>query len=256
MSWRDDLRPASFRGVAFFVDSAESGVGRRVALHEYPLRDKPYAEDMGRAARRIGVEAIVIGDGYMRARDALIAALEAPGAGTLVHPYLGSMHVTLIEQARVRESTAEGGMARISLAFVEAGEITFPSATSDTRSVVRAAAVTAKASVLARVSAQASGGGVLNKLRSAAQSVVSGVLSRVSGALSALPFAGAGGIASSVTSLAGSVSSGSVFGSSSALSLMGAVAKVRSLASPRAAISALKSVAKAAVVKAAFGIGG
>ena len=47
-SWREDLRPASFRGVPFLVDESHVVIGRRVVLHEYPLRDKPYAEDLGK----------------------------------------------------------------------------------------------------------------------------------------------------------------------------------------------------------------
>lgn len=136
MTWRVNLRPASYRGAAFWLDSAESSIGRRIALHEYPLRDKPWAEDLGRAARRVSVDAIVIGDDYMSARDALLAAIETPGPGTLVHPYLGEIQVVPVELARVRESTAEGGLARISLSFVEAGEITYPSARTDSRAQV------------------------------------------------------------------------------------------------------------------------
>ena len=44
----ENLRPASFRGVAFEVGSHSESGGRRVELHEYPLRDAPYAEDLGK----------------------------------------------------------------------------------------------------------------------------------------------------------------------------------------------------------------
>ncbi|WP_431355959.1 DNA circularization N-terminal domain-containing protein, partial [Algimonas porphyrae] len=51
MSWRDQLEKASFRGVPFHVSRSGGEVGRRVQLTEYPLRDRPYAEDLGRKAR-------------------------------------------------------------------------------------------------------------------------------------------------------------------------------------------------------------
>ncbi|TNY06237.1 DNA circularization protein, partial [Escherichia coli] len=47
----DDLRPASFRGVGFFVASDQGEYGRRGPVHEYPNRDNPYFEDLGEKAR-------------------------------------------------------------------------------------------------------------------------------------------------------------------------------------------------------------
>lgn len=135
MSWRDQLRKASFRGVEFFVDSADGTIGRRTVLHEYPLRDKPYVEDLGRRARSFTVEAYVLGADYMPARDALVAALEEAGPGRLVHPYLGEITVAVTE-ARLRESSAEGGMARFTLTCVESGDNTFPTATVATPAIV------------------------------------------------------------------------------------------------------------------------
>lgn len=141
MSWRERLRKASFRNVEFFVDGAEGAFGRRTVLHEYPLRDKPYVEDLGRKARTITLEAYVLatpanGLDYMPARDALIAALEQAGPGTLVHPYLGELRVSLQGEARLRETTAEGGMARFTLSFVESGEAAFPSGQANTPAIV------------------------------------------------------------------------------------------------------------------------
>jgi prophage DNA circulation protein len=51
--WRDVLlsQPASFRGVIFHVETGGKSSGRRTVTHEYPKRDDPYAEDMGRVAR-------------------------------------------------------------------------------------------------------------------------------------------------------------------------------------------------------------
>lgn len=48
MSWTDRLQPASFRGVAFKVDGDDLQIGRRTVVHEYPGRDTPSVEDMGR----------------------------------------------------------------------------------------------------------------------------------------------------------------------------------------------------------------
>lgn len=129
MAWKDKLRPASFRDVPFQVESDDLSAGRRVQIFEYPQRDKPFAEDLGRSAREINITGYVIGADYMAGRDALLAALEESGAGTLVHPWYGSMQV-IAKPARVTHSQDEGGLCRFSLVFVEAGELQFPSSSS------------------------------------------------------------------------------------------------------------------------------
>lgn len=153
MTWRDRIQSnsvdgqpllGSFRGARFVVPSSDLEFGRRVQVHEYPLRDKPYPEDLGRKARRFKVEVFVDGsltaDGdYLAARDALIAAIEEGGPGTLVHPWYGSLRVTLVESS-LRESTRDGGRATFQLDFVEAGEAVFPSAAVQTARKVDATA--------------------------------------------------------------------------------------------------------------------
>jgi prophage DNA circulation protein len=139
MSWRDDLRPGSFRGVAFRVREHEAEGGRRGELHEFPDRDDPWFEDLGRSARRWSVEAIVIGADYMPARDALAAACEARGPGTLVHPFLGTLTVVCVTFS-YKESTAEGGMATFSMEFAEAGTILPAQVQPDTAAAATASA--------------------------------------------------------------------------------------------------------------------
>ncbi|WP_241167205.1 DNA circularization protein [Serratia marcescens] len=124
--WKSRLQPASFRGVPFRVESDEGTFGRRVQTHEYPNRDKPYTEDLGRATRRFTISAYLIGDDYIDQRDRLIAAVDTPGPGTLVHPNYGEMAISVDGEVRVSHSNNEGRMCRISFSFVEAGELSFP----------------------------------------------------------------------------------------------------------------------------------
>jgi prophage DNA circulation protein len=125
MSWRDELRPASFRGVAFETRGHDLSGGRRLARHEYPQRDEPYMEDLGKKAREYRVNAFVIGPDYMAARDALIDALEQTGPGELVHPFHGRVSVVAGEFG-MRESTEDGGMAVFSLIFTASGKLAEP----------------------------------------------------------------------------------------------------------------------------------
>lgn len=141
MSWREQLLPASFRGVEFSVTRSNAAFGRRVVVHEYPLRDTPYVEDLGRRARVMRVDAIILGDDYRVRRDALIEAIEQAGSGKLVHPFYGELTVSLDDSpATIDESTEQGGSANISFTVVESGEARFPAATAATSDQVAAKA--------------------------------------------------------------------------------------------------------------------
>lgn len=135
MAWQDNLRDASFRGVRFLSESHGAIVGRRRARHVYPRRDLPFHEDMGRRPRAFTVEAYVIGDDYMDRREALTAACEEEGAGTLIHHWLGQAEV-ICSACRLRETKSEGRMARFTLTFEEAGALLFPSVQADTQAIV------------------------------------------------------------------------------------------------------------------------
>lgn len=151
MAWRDELGivtlangqqlvGGSFRGVTFRTVGAEIKVGRRNVVNEYPQRDTPYVDDLGRRARRFVVDCHVIGDNYLVERDALIAALETKGPGELVHPRYGSRWVSVEGEVSLKESPEQGGMARVSVTFVEDGGNAFPSAANDTLAEVEMAA--------------------------------------------------------------------------------------------------------------------
>lgn len=122
MAWRDDYRPGSWRGVPFHLKSATRTGGRRTVLDEFPLRDTPSTQDMGRKARQFNLVMTVIGTDYMAQRDELIEALEASGPGTLMHPFYGELYVAPLGDYSIEESLDQGGLARITQNFVEAGE--------------------------------------------------------------------------------------------------------------------------------------
>lgn len=120
--WRKRLLPASFRGVPFEVDSDSSPVGRRTQVHEFVQRDDPVVEDLGRQVRTYKLSAFVIGGDYMAQRDALLAALDEPGAGELSHPWLGRMLVTATD-CELSHSRQDGGMCRFELTFVKGSDL-------------------------------------------------------------------------------------------------------------------------------------
>lgn len=136
---QDQLRPASFKGVPFFVEEAGLEVGRRTQVHDYPQRDRPFVEDLGRATRVITLTAFVVGDDYIAQAEKLLGALETKGSGTLVHPWHGTMQATA-GIGRVRYSKDGLGFASFELNFTEAGELAFPSALPSTQAASRISA--------------------------------------------------------------------------------------------------------------------
>jgi prophage DNA circulation protein len=93
-------------------------------------------------AREFTVEVFVLGNDYMAARNALVEALEAGGPGELVHPYYGTRTVAVNGKFRVRETTAKGGIATITIPFCEAGKVAQPTESADTSWAVSKAADT------------------------------------------------------------------------------------------------------------------
>ncbi|MEX2630033.1 MAG: DNA circularization N-terminal domain-containing protein [Tistlia sp.] len=191
MSWRNELLPASFRGATFHVERHDSEVGgRRVHLHQYPGRDEPYAEDLGIDASRYTIDAYVIGDAYMAARDALIAACNKEGPGRLVHPYLGELTV-LCPKVRLREERTEGRMARLSLEFVQAGENRFPQGDADRVAATTASAVAADTAVDRAFSVLWNVARQPNFVSDAAASNLAGIARQLADALADLALVGA-----------------------------------------------------------------
>lgn len=149
MSWRDrideELR-GSFRGVEFHVERSSTRGGRRWLIHEYPRRDTPSPEDMGKAKREWRLNLVVFGENYDQKRNALIQAFDAQGIGTLVHPYLGTVRA-VATQPEWSESAREGGICRFQVTFVQASEIQQPQVQVDTQRQVEVKAVAAREAV-------------------------------------------------------------------------------------------------------------
>lgn len=145
MSWLDQLQPASFRGIPFVVLTDDADNGRRTAVHEYPFRDDPYAEDLGRSARGIEITGFLIGDDVIAQRQAMIAACEQPGGGQLVHPSLGRIIVSLRAPMRSTMRWDKGRYVELRFVFVQTGTLLYPTIIINTGDVVGTAADNADA---------------------------------------------------------------------------------------------------------------
>lgn len=153
--WRKLWQPALFRDALFYVESDGRSSGRRVALHEYPKRNIPYAEDMGRKAVRVQVQGYIIGAGprvdYVKLKDALIEALEKDGPGRLRLPMIHKrLDMTVMVQGyTVTESRERGGMCTFDMDFIEYGDPEYRSTISTPQQIEKSAAA-AEVSVMGK----------------------------------------------------------------------------------------------------------
>lgn len=134
--WIEGYQQASFRGVPFFIDSAENTGGRRIATHEFPEREDIAHEDLGKRAQGVVLSAYILGDNYFNAREALIKALNFPGPGRLVHPYRGIFEAVCLSWREI-ETTNEGRKATFSLTFEEDKVVKLTTSVKNTADEVR-----------------------------------------------------------------------------------------------------------------------
>ena len=126
-SWFQQLQPGSWRGVGFVLDAGDTAAGRRVAIHEYPYRDDAWAEDLGKLPRRFSIQAYLVGDDVYQQRDAMLKACEQAGAGSLVHPTLGTIQCVLLE-FQCSDRRERGRVVELQFTFILAGDVQYPAA--------------------------------------------------------------------------------------------------------------------------------
>jgi len=119
--WRMRLVPASYGGARFHVEQQGRSGGRRVVLHEYPKRNTPFAEDMGRTAFRYQMTGYIIGPSYHEGKRSLMTALDNQAGATLVDPYIGEPKKCICERYSVSETRERGGYCAFEMTFVELG---------------------------------------------------------------------------------------------------------------------------------------
>lgn len=125
MSWLDRYRPASFRGVPFFVANHEYASGRRIQNHQFPFRTDNYTEDLGKKSAGFRIEGYLVDRDYDLQRNRLLVALNSEGPGELVHPYLGTISVSVADFNLV-ETKENLNFCTINMTFVESGTRNYP----------------------------------------------------------------------------------------------------------------------------------
>ena len=113
---------ASFKGVMFEVKTAESEHGRRGAVGEFPFGEDTAYADLGRKSRTYTLSARFAENSHLADVEALIAAVESPGSGTLVHPTRGIVQAACRSMKVKDELIEEQGVSYADLEFVEAND--------------------------------------------------------------------------------------------------------------------------------------
>lgn len=139
--WRARYQLAYFRSAYFHVETDARQGGRRVAVHQYPKRNTPYAEDMGRSANRFLVQGYLIGPTYWDAKNILIGELEKDGPGRLrlPLPYQMADVTVMVMSYTVTEARERGGYCTIEMDFVEYGDPNYRQQVSTTAQIDKSA---------------------------------------------------------------------------------------------------------------------
>jgi len=121
-----DLQPASYRGVPFYVASTTTAGGRKTATKSFVNSDLQVVEDLGKKQREFSVSGIVAARHnasgavirtYLEIRNALLAALEKGGPGVLVHPFYGRLENVVAVTFSISEDLSKLGEAPIEIQF-------------------------------------------------------------------------------------------------------------------------------------------
>lgn len=122
-NWLKTLWRTSYKGAAFWVETdAESGA-RRIVIHEFPMRDTPYLEDLGERYREFTVTAYVASDRADTEAAQLMRICAQRGPGLVVLPTQGPVMVRCVEFSRTHAKDKLGYIAH-SLKFVREGAST------------------------------------------------------------------------------------------------------------------------------------
>ena len=146
--WVASLRPASFRGVPFYVRSDGEAGGRRLVQHDFAGGEAQLIEDFGAAERSFDVDAYVIGDASDYSALALLSALDQHGPGPLTLPLAGPAMVH--PDSWWREWRLDKlGYIGFTLRFFRAGSTALPGITAQTVSGLAVTAVASLSTALA-----------------------------------------------------------------------------------------------------------
>lgn len=119
--YEGQLQQGSFRGISFTVTATSDGYGQRGPTHQFPHRQEPYSEFLGRKHRTYSIEGYINGEDHLRQMQRLVSACEIPSPGRLVHPAIGGVMVKVVTLKVDEDYESRQGETRFSMECHEAG---------------------------------------------------------------------------------------------------------------------------------------
>lgn len=114
--------PASFQGITFSAFDVTSEHGRNTAEGEFPFGEDTAAVNMGRKIRRFTIAGKMMDNDHVLRAARLIAAVEQPGTGVLVHPTRGVLTVVCTSLKITDNPLESNGVTEFTADFVEAND--------------------------------------------------------------------------------------------------------------------------------------
>ena len=167
MSWKDELKPASFKGVPFRVDASAVEFGFNVQINEIatgqlPVKEgetlpsvtsnsinDPLVTEGAKGAKVFIVEAHFTGDDYIANRDAFIAACEAGGVGVLQLPLMKPTNV-VASRGVAQFSNTSGGHETLGITFIETTAKPKPETSANEKKVADAIVTAGETSIASK----------------------------------------------------------------------------------------------------------
>lgn len=173
-TWLQQLQPASFRGVPFNAKTYTNGGSRKNIIHEYYGSNRIMVEDAGLGVQTVEISGFLIGPNVYAQRNALLGAVDAGGAGVLIHPSLGKLNANVMSFTFSEEV---GNVIDITISFVLSPLATTSTnamlTTVNTQSSVLTSALNLQGTMLGNTFNSI--GGLISTTENAASSVISTV---------------------------------------------------------------------------------
>lgn len=98
----NSLLQATFGGVPFNVVDTTEEAGRRIVRFLFPGVDEAEFQDLGTDEGPISLRGLLVGEDYIAQKKAMQAVFKKAGPYQLVHPWLGTLQVVLVDGQRPR----------------------------------------------------------------------------------------------------------------------------------------------------------
>jgi prophage DNA circulation protein len=113
----EQLDQGSYKGVPFLLARGTVSGGNKNALHSYVNSNRQTVENLGTKPRSYPLNIIIPSTNYRQRRDALLAALEDPAPGPLIHPLYGRIENVVAQPYTLNEDLTSLGDGKLSVTF-------------------------------------------------------------------------------------------------------------------------------------------